>query len=236
MDTKTVYQTDHLGILIGETVADRSPLEPDVWLVPGGCVEVIPPVVPEKMAAHWDGRRWQLIDSYQGLTAYSTVTGEPSVIQRAGAIPPGYTLEAPRPGQIWGNGHWVDDIPAEVERRYIVLFSMINQVCQQEITGGFWSAALGFHFYYDTELEDQLNLTGMVLRGVDSVYACRNESGVKEFLEHSIDQLRQVSDEFTEFKLLRLRKANDLKLRLDAARAAQDLNAINAVVWEATPV
>ncbi|MFJ4115886.1 hypothetical protein ACIPV9_05585 [Pseudomonas psychrophila] len=48
MDTKIVYQTDHLGIYTGKTVADRSPLEPDVWLIPGGCVEVAPPAVPEK--------------------------------------------------------------------------------------------------------------------------------------------------------------------------------------------
>lgn len=236
MDTKIVYQTDHLGIYTGTTVADRSPLEPDVWLIPGGCVEVAPPVIPERKAAFWDGRCWQLIESYQGLTVYDIVTRAALVIEHAGSLPVGYTLEVPGPGQIWGNGHWVDDIPAVVELRYIAQLSTVNFSCLQEITGGFWSAALGDRFFYDTEIQDQLNLSGMILRGLDGVYACRDDSGVKVFLDHTSDQLRQIGNEFTEFKLQRLRKANDLKQALGAARLASDLDALNAVSWESAPV
>lgn len=236
MDTKIVYQTDHLGIFTGETVADRSPLEVDVWLIPGGCVEVAPPKVPEKKAALWDGKRWKLIDSYQGLTAYNTETGTPLVIERAGALPAGYTLEVPGPGQIWGNGHWIDDAPAVLELRYGAQLLAVNTACLQEITGGFWSAALGDRYYYETELEDQLNLTGLILRGLDGAYPCQDESGVKVFLDHTNEQLRQIGDEFTEFKLIRLRKVNDLKQALAAARSASDLDAINAVVWESPSV
>ncbi|WP_095146973.1 phage tail protein [Pseudomonas sp. Irchel s3b6] len=236
MDTKIVYQTDHLGIFTGTAMADRSPLEPDVWLIPGGCVEVSPPAVPEKKAAFWDGRRWQLVDSYQGLTAYNIVTREPLVIERAGSLPAGYTLEKPSPGQIWGNGHWIDDIPAVIELRYVAQMAMVNTACLQEITRGFWSSVLGDRFFYDTELEDQLNLTGMILRGLGGAYACRDESGTKAFLEHTSEQLREIGDEFTEFKLQRLRKANDLKQTLAAARSTSDLDAINAVAWESAPV
>ncbi|MBN3864660.1 phage tail protein [Pseudomonas frederiksbergensis] len=236
MDTKIVYQTDHLGIFTGETIADRSPLELDVWLIPGGCVEVAPPAVPEKKAAFWDGRRWQLVDSYQGLTAYNIETRAALVIERAGALPIGYTLEVPGPGQIWSNGHWIDDIPAVIELRYMAQLSAVNLACLQEITGGFWSVALGDRFFYETQLEDQLNLTSMILRGLDGAYACRDEAGMKAFLDHSAEQLRQIGDEFTEFKLQRLRKANELKQALAAARSASDLDAINAAVWESTPV
>ena len=133
MDTKVVYQTDHLGIYTGKTVADRSPLEPNVWLIPGGCVEVAPPAVPERKAAFWDGRKWQLVDSYQGLTVYNTATRAPMVIERAGALPAGYTLEVPGPGQIWGNGHWVDDIPTVLELRYTVQLAAVNKACLQEL-------------------------------------------------------------------------------------------------------
>jgi hypothetical protein len=236
MDTKVVYQTDHLGIFTGKKVADRSPLEPGVWLIPGGCVEVAPPVVPDKKAAFWDGRRWQLVDSYQGLTAYNVETREPLVIERAGSLPKGYTLEVPGPGQIWGNGHWVDDVPAVIELRYTAQVATINLACLQEITGGFWSAALGGRFFYDSAIEDQLNLTGLILRGFGGGYGCRDESGVIDFRDHSSEQLLQVSNEFTEFKLQRLRKANDLKQALAAARAASELDALNAVSWESAPV
>lgn len=232
MDTKIVYQTDHLGIYTGKTVADRSPLEGDVWLIPGGCVEVAPPAVPEKKAALWDGQKWQLVDSYQGLTVYSTATRAPMVIERAGAIPVGCTQEVPGPGQIWSNGQWIDDIPSLIELRYVEQVEAVNSACLQAITDGFWSDSLGALFRYDTELEDQLNLTGMILRGTDGVYPCRDETGEKVFLEHTSDQLRQVGHDLAEFKLLHLRKANDLKHALAYARSAADLAAINSVSWE----
>lgn len=236
MDIKIVYQTDHNGLFTSTAVADRSPLEPDVWLIPGGCVEVPPPAVPEKKAAFWDGRCWQLVDYFQGLTAYNIETREALVIERAGSLPAGYTLEVPGPGQIWSNGHWIDDIPAAIDLRYIAQVAMVNAACLQEITGGLWSAVLGDRFFYDTQLEDQLNLTGMLLRGLGGLYPCRDESGVKAFREHTSEQLRQIGDEFTEFRLQRLRKADALKQALAAARSASDLDAINAVVWESAPV
>ncbi|WP_282362892.1 phage tail protein [Pseudomonas sp. PS01297] len=232
MSTKVVYQTDHLGIYTGTTVADESPLEPGVWLIPGGCVEVAPPAVPEKKAALWDGRKWQLVDSYQGLTVYSTTTRAPVVIDRAGALPEGYTLEVPGPGQVWSNGHWIDDMPTVLELRYSAQLAAVNKACLQEITGGFWSAALGERFFYDAQVEDQLNLTGLILRGLGGGYACRDQSGVQDLRDHTHEQLLQVSNEFTGFKLQRLRKANDLKQALAAARADADLDAINAVSWE----
>lgn len=233
MDIKTVYQTDHLGIFTGTTVADRSPLEPDVWLIPGGCVEIPPPAIPALKAARWLGKKWQLIDSYQGLTAYNEQTREPMLVERVGPIPSGYTLEVPGLGQVWGGKHWVDDVPAVIELRYVVQMASVNQACTQQITGGFWSEALGVRYLYDSELQDQLNLTGMILRGTDGYLSCADEAGAKAFLEHNIAQLRQIGDEFTEVKLQLLRKANDLKAALAAARAAGDLDALNAVKWGA---
>lgn len=236
MDTKIVYQTDPLGIYTGPTVADPSPREPGVWLIPGGCVEVAPPAIPDRKAAWWDGKRWVLVDSYQGLTVYNTTTREARVIESAGTLPVGYTLEVPGPGQIWSNGHWVDDIPAVLDLRYSAQLDAVNKACLQEITGGFWSAALGARHFYGTRIEDQLNLTGLILLDLGGGYACRDEAGLSDFREHTRDQLLQVGNEFTEYKLQRLRKANDLKKALVAARAAADLGALNAVSWEFAPV
>lgn len=41
-----VYQTDASGYFVGEVAADESPLEPGVFLIPGGCVEQAPPDCP----------------------------------------------------------------------------------------------------------------------------------------------------------------------------------------------
>lgn len=46
MSSITVYQLDAAGVYVGTTTADESPLEPGVYLIPGGCVQVAPPPKP----------------------------------------------------------------------------------------------------------------------------------------------------------------------------------------------
>lgn len=232
MQTKIVYQTDHLGIYVGEAIADPSPLEDGVWLIPGGCIEQAPPAIPEHKAAHWDGQRWKLIDSYLGLTAYNIQTGEPVAIDRHGQLPPGYTLEVPAPGQIWKDGEWIDDIPAAVERLYQERIAAIDNACSREITGGVWSQALGDRYLYSSSQEDQLNLSGAAALGVDVDYPCTDSTGTKAFRRHAAAQLRQVADEFTLFRLQQLQTSYTLKDRLQAAREAKDLAGLESVTWE----
>ena len=58
---KTVYQLDQNGTYIGETVAHESPLEPGIYLIPGGCIETAPPETKENQVAVWHGV-WTLVD------------------------------------------------------------------------------------------------------------------------------------------------------------------------------
>jgi len=58
---KTVYQLNQNGEYTGETIAHESPLEPGVYLIPGGCVETAPPETKEGQIAVWDGV-WTLVD------------------------------------------------------------------------------------------------------------------------------------------------------------------------------
>lgn len=52
---KIVSQLDSDGFLIGTSTADESPLEPGVFLIPGGCVDTTPPEIPEGKRAKWEG-------------------------------------------------------------------------------------------------------------------------------------------------------------------------------------
>lgn len=54
-----IPQLDSEGRFIGETVADESPLEPGVFLLPAGAVDANLPVIPAGFFARWDGR-WVL--------------------------------------------------------------------------------------------------------------------------------------------------------------------------------
>ena len=66
MNQKKVYQTNYSGLFVGETLADESPLEPDVFLIPAGCVETAPPENwPEDQWPRWNGFKWELIQRPQ---------------------------------------------------------------------------------------------------------------------------------------------------------------------------
>ncbi len=55
MKTKFVSQLDADNYFVGAVAADESPLEPGEFLLPGGAVEIDPPVVPP-------GKRAKLVD------------------------------------------------------------------------------------------------------------------------------------------------------------------------------
>ena len=73
---KTVYQMNVDGYYVGPTIADASPLvrigttvvywngNPATveWLIPGGCVEVEPPALPDGKSAKWNGSGWDIVD------------------------------------------------------------------------------------------------------------------------------------------------------------------------------
>lgn len=62
MNTKIVSQLNDDGYFVGPTVADESPLEPGVFHIPRGCVDVPPPQVEEGKVARWTEQGWQFDD------------------------------------------------------------------------------------------------------------------------------------------------------------------------------
>lgn len=128
------------------------------------------------------------------------------------------------------------EVPSQEEalrRTHATQTYQVDKTCEQAITAGFQSAALGAPHHYSSQLDDQLNLTGAILRGLDMPYACRDEQGVKAFRMHTSAQLRQVGDDFTLYKLQLLQHANELKQQLDLALEAGDAEAMALIRWEA---
>jgi hypothetical protein len=76
MNQKPVYQYDLAGRYIGETVADASPLEDDVFLLPARTTETAPPARetwPDGTWPRWNGTTWALT----GLNKSSTPADDP---------------------------------------------------------------------------------------------------------------------------------------------------------------
>lgn len=62
---KVVSQLNSAGYFVAPAFADPSPLEPGVYLLPGGCVDVEPPTIPFGKIAKWDYDKsnWEFIDN-----------------------------------------------------------------------------------------------------------------------------------------------------------------------------
>ena len=232
MNTKIVYQTNPLGLYVGPIEAEESPLEPGVFLIPGGCVPVPPPAdIPEFKAACWSGKTWQLLDYFNGLIVYNTTNREPLTLTGVGPIPNGYTTQRPEPDQLWKNGRWVDDLDTQLSKLHTLKLELINDGCAAYIVSGFTSDALGDTHDYDSALQDQVNLTGMILSGYEGLCACTDTAGEKAFREHSAAQLHRVGQHLVMFKQSALQQAEALKRDLAQALVDKDLVAMKAIEW-----
>lgn len=61
-DPLTVYQMNFAGYFAGSTHAFASPMEPDVWHIPAGCVTQRPPEAwPDTQWPRWNGATWALV-------------------------------------------------------------------------------------------------------------------------------------------------------------------------------
>lgn len=107
--TKTVYQTDPAGVYLGPLDADESPLEPGVWLIPAGCVEIAPPGLDAGQAARWTGGAWVLVPDHRGETWW-TAEGQAIVIREVGD-PAALGLSSAAP----------DPVPPSITRRQCAL-------------------------------------------------------------------------------------------------------------------
>lgn len=231
MIEKLVYQTDHLGIFIGAVAADESPLEPGVYLIPGGCVEAEPPSVPEHKAAWWNGKTWQLVDYFGGVVVYSTETGEPRTLEGFEPVPAGFTMSRPEPNQVWKKGKWVDDVDAVLASLRDQKLQMIGADFAAYIAGGFTSSALGEPYRYSSAIDDQVNLNGQVLLGLDDVYPCYDVDQVLTFRPHTIEQLQKVSLDLVRFRQAALQHAEALRQAVAKAEQDKNLKAMKAITW-----
>lgn len=56
---KQVCRLDEKGYFVDIVYTEKSPLEPDVYLLPGGCIDVSPPHnIPKGYRAKWENESW----------------------------------------------------------------------------------------------------------------------------------------------------------------------------------
>lgn len=84
------------GEYLGESEADKSPLEKDVWLVPANATEKKPPTAGENEIPVFSEEGWSLTHDFRGVK-YWNDSGEEFTVFRIGEpIPDGYLSSPPR--------------------------------------------------------------------------------------------------------------------------------------------
>lgn len=59
--SKIAYQFDMAGLFVATTIADESPLEEGVFLLPAGCTFTAPPEeLPDGKWPRWNGTAWTM--------------------------------------------------------------------------------------------------------------------------------------------------------------------------------
>ncbi|MHA2067804.1 MAG: hypothetical protein ACXABY_25860 [Candidatus Thorarchaeota archaeon] len=116
----------------------------------------------------------------------------------------------------------VEDVTKKIER--------LSYSARYTIESGFQSTAGGLHttqHWYDSSIEDQLNLVGNVETGDDTIHACRpTKTGQKAYINHTAGQLKQVLRDGRDRKLAILQEFATLKAQCLAAITKADLDAI----------
>ena len=106
---KTIYLFTAAGEFAGATLARRSPLEPDVFLIPGNATETPPPEVPAGQVAVFRDGAWQLVVDDRGR--WFTADGGIIDVHDLGAKPDAaVTRNAPPDAHMrWDGVIWVAD-------------------------------------------------------------------------------------------------------------------------------
>jgi len=108
-------------------------------------------------------------------------------------------------------------------------YDELSTACRSNITKGFISSALGAPHTYDSMTEDQINLMGAKLAGIDLEYTCTDANGVKAKRLHTAAQIGQV---FADGVQVVRACTTQYRTKKNAAMAAADETSLAAIVWE----
>jgi hypothetical protein len=90
---------------------------------------------------------------------------------------------------------------------------------------------LGEPHRYSSAIDDQVNLNGQVLLGLDDVYPCYDADQVLAFRPHTIEQLQKVSLDLVRFRQAAQQHAETLRQAVAKAQKDKNLKAMKAITW-----
>ncbi|WP_095334222.1 hypothetical protein [Helicobacter sp. 11S02596-1] len=108
----------------------------------------------------------------------------------------------------------------------------MNARCDEELKQ-FTSEALGSPHRYDMNAEDQLNLLGLMIAGVDSFFRCApivdGEAGEKSNIPHTKEQIQKLYTDALTYKSSQIYQCGIVKEKI---KACESIEAVEALKWE----
>ncbi|WP_197337929.1 phage tail protein [Ralstonia solanacearum] len=118
------------GEYAGSSIADRSPLEPDVVLIPAYATDQAPPEAgPREVAVFSDGN-WSIAADWRDVALFSTADGSAITIADIGTTPANVNATEtaqPSPAHVWTAGQWIED----AQRKAALLVAQKQRLCDQ---------------------------------------------------------------------------------------------------------
>ncbi|PAF51275.1 hypothetical protein [Helicobacter sp. 13S00477-4] len=131
-----------------------------------------------------------------------------------------------------------EDLPKEYEEKRQELLgyerirktTQFNSICDKYLEN-FQSSALGSAYIYDMAQEDQINLMGLVIAGIDSFFRCESKDNPKgkQNIPHTKEQLKQVYFDGLKAKSEIIYICGVLKEYL---KTLDDVDSIRRLKWE----
>jgi hypothetical protein len=125
-----VYHYDAAtGEYLDATTAQESPLETGVFLLPAYATTIAPPDATTGCARIWDGSAWGQAEDHRGEQGY--VDGVAATVTELGALPDGWSVNAPEPTEAQATAAKQAEIATGAEA---ALASLKAEYCATEIT------------------------------------------------------------------------------------------------------
>ena len=147
---KIVSQLNAAGYFVGPVEADESPLEPGVYLIPGGAIDVPPPSVPADRVALWQGGQWAFVLPPEDEDAEPPVAGVPQQVTRfqaraalhlAGLLPQVEALMAAPEAPMLAKLAWQDALSFKRNSPTILALSTTLGLTDEQLDALFTTAA-----------------------------------------------------------------------------------------------
>lgn len=208
-----IYHFDKTtGEYLSTSTARLDPVDQDPMIPANATSDSVPTTAANQVAVR-NGNAWEVQPDHRGYIGYDAAGVEQQITDLNVVPDPAWTLTPP---------FIIADARA-------IKIDEINALVAGVITGGFVSDGLGSDHTYQSQQEDQINLSGLAGSGATWPFKCSADAGVTwAYLNHTNTQFGVVVNHGITHKLGALQTGEILKAQV---AAAADQAALDAIVW-----